>query len=183
MGQPSGRRIEELAERRRNDAVTYPEVGATRTALLPTGYRHDEYTCQIEAPKAFEVAKEGLLSWQAHIGVGARVIPAAFGASETVIVVLAIGPLCVLAPCRIVYVIDERQSFGFGYGSLPGHPEQGEEAFLLDQLGEMSVRFTIRAFSRPAALFVRATSPVSRIIQVRTTKGYVIALKRYVESR
>ena len=34
------------------------------------------------------------------------------------------------APCRVVYVIDEPDIRGFAYGTLPGHPESGEERFV-----------------------------------------------------
>ena len=39
-----------------------------------------------------------------------------------------------LNSCRIVYIVDESGSigrFGFGYGTLPGHVESGEERFLI----------------------------------------------------
>ena len=34
-------------------------------------------------------------------------------------------------PCRVVYVVDEPDRRGFAYGTLPGHPESGEELFLV----------------------------------------------------
>ena len=37
------------------------------------------------------------------------------------IVVVRLGFLP--APCRVVYVVDEPDVRGFGYGTLPGHPE------------------------------------------------------------
>jgi uncharacterized protein (UPF0548 family) len=36
-----------------------------------------------------------------------------------------LGPIRV--PCRVVYVLDEPERRGFAYGTLPGHPESGEE--------------------------------------------------------
>jgi NAD(P)-dependent dehydrogenase (short-subunit alcohol dehydrogenase family) len=38
-----------------------------------------------------------------------------------------------VAPCRVVYVTEEARRFSFAYGTLPGHPEQGEVAFAMDQ--------------------------------------------------
>ncbi|SIP67631.1 hypothetical protein BN9982_740001 [Mycobacterium tuberculosis] len=38
-----------------------------------------------------------------------------------------VGIAFLRAPCRVVYVIDEPDVRGFGYGTLPGHPVSGEE--------------------------------------------------------
>ena len=45
-----------------------------------------------------------------------------------------VGPFRINAPCEVVWVRrpvpgDGPQSAGFGYGTLPGHPVRGEEAF------------------------------------------------------
>lgn len=82
-----------------------------------------------------------------------------------------------VAACRIVYVIDEPGTFGFGYGTLPAHPEQGEEAFTVhrDQHGDVS--FVITAFSRPRHPLARLGGPLTRRIQVATTERYLYALK------
>ena len=37
-------------------------------------------------------------------------------------------------PARVVYVVDEPARRGFAYGTLHGHPESGEEAFLVELL-------------------------------------------------
>jgi uncharacterized protein (UPF0548 family) len=52
--------------------------------------------------------------------------------------------------CRVVYLVDEATRFGFGYGTLPGHPEQGEETFIVETGAEGGFRFKVRAFSRPS---------------------------------
>ncbi len=57
----------------------------------------------------------------------------------------------VKAPVRVVYVIDEPARRGFAYGTLEGHPESGEEAFVVDRTEDGSVWITITAFSRPSA--------------------------------
>ena len=63
--------------------------------------------------------------------------------------------------------------FGFAYGTLPGHPEQGEEAFHVHRDASGVVTVEIVAFSRPASLLARLGSPVARAIQQRTTRSYV----------
>jgi hypothetical protein len=57
---------------------------------------------------------------------------------------IALGPITAIAPCRIVAVVDEPLRFGFAYGTLPGHPESGEEAFIIDNT-DQAVIFQIVA--------------------------------------
>jgi uncharacterized protein (UPF0548 family) len=89
------------------------------------------------------------------------------------------GPAQIIAPCRIVYVIDEPDRFGFGYGTLPGHPECGEESFVVERDGDITV-FRIMSFSRPAGTVARLGAPVARRIQLRFIDRYLDALARYV---
>jgi uncharacterized protein (UPF0548 family) len=72
--------------------------------------------------------------------------------------------------CRIIYVIDEQdresRRFGFGYGTLPVHSEQGEERFLLrwDAKSDQVI-YEITAFSRPNNLLVCLGWPLAVRIQ------------------
>jgi len=166
--------LEAILAAAREASPSYTEVGATRhPGGFPAGYRHDYDELSMVGPKSFEYAKEGLRTWQVHIGAGAEVFPTNLGTGETVIVVLGFGPFQILAPCRIIYVIDEADTFGFAYGTLPGHPETGEEAFTVEREGRTETRFRIRSFSRPAELLVRAGGPVARIVQRRATQHYL----------
>jgi uncharacterized protein (UPF0548 family) len=86
------------------------------------------------------------------------------------------GPVAVSAPVRVIYVVDEPDCRGFAYGTLPGHPERGEEAFLVEQEEDGSVWLTVKAFSRPAHLGWWLVSPVLRVVQARTTARYLRSL-------
>ena len=68
-------------------------------------------------------------------------------------------------PARVVYVVDEPLRKGFAYGTLPGHPESGEEAFIVEYRDDDSVWLTIRAFSRPSSwlFWVRVASASCRV--------------------
>jgi uncharacterized protein (UPF0548 family) len=68
-----------------------------------------------------------------------------------------------------VYTVEEADRRGFAYGTLPGHPESGEEAFTVVLTGTGDVRIRIRAFSRPASLVARAGRPFTRLIQQYAT--------------
>ena len=50
----------------------------------------------------------------------------------------------IATPCRVVYVIDEPSRRGFAYGTLPGHPESGEEAFIVEIDETDEVWFSVR---------------------------------------
>jgi uncharacterized protein (UPF0548 family) len=95
---------------------------------------------------------------------------------DTANLVIPFGPLKVGAPVRVVYVIDRPASKGFGYGTLPGHPESGEEAWILDRSDDGSVWMTIKAFSRPSTRGWWLVYPVLRITQQVITRRYERAL-------
>ncbi|WP_423917476.1 DUF1990 family protein [Frigoribacterium sp. 2-23] len=82
----------------------------------------------------------------------------------------------VSAPVRVVYVIDEPKRKGFAYGTLEGHPESGEESWIVDQTDDGSVWLTIRSFSRPSAFKWRLVSPLLRRSQNIYTRRYLRAL-------
>jgi uncharacterized protein (UPF0548 family) len=78
----------------------------------------------------------------------------------------------------VVYVVDEPDRQGFAYGTLPGHPETGEEAFVIHTHVDGGVYLDLQAFSRPATLLARAGDPLTRLMQQLVTDRYVRALRR-----
>ena len=97
-------------------------------------------------------------------------------AGDTAVLRLRLGPLALRIPVRIVYVIDEAHRRGFGYGTLRGHPESGEEAFVVEWRGDDSVWLEIRAFSRPAHPLLWLGYPVLRLFQEVYTRRDLRAL-------
>jgi uncharacterized protein (UPF0548 family) len=93
--------------------------------------------------------------------------------------VLPVGPLRAIAACRVVYLRDEPNRFGFAYGTLPLHPETGEESFMVERDDDGSVWFRVAAFSRPRELLARLGAPVRRLVQRRVTNGYLNAMKQW----
>jgi len=67
---------------------------------------------------------------------------------------------------------------GFAYGTLPGHPGRGEEAFIIQQHSGGTVSFTIAAFSRPATALAKAAGPAGQAIQRQLTARYLRVLAR-----
>ncbi len=95
---------------------------------------------------------------------------------DTVILMIGIGPFRVSAPCRVIWVIDEPTRKGFAYGTLQGHPECGEEAFIVEKTDDDSVWLTIRTFSRPGTWWTWALYPFTRLVQHLVNRRYFFAL-------
>jgi uncharacterized protein (UPF0548 family) len=130
-------------------------------------------------PEVFERAAERLMTWQVHrdagLGVAASGPRAAPG--TTVRLTLRLGPLRVVAPCRVVGVCAEPTERGFTYRTLPGHPEDGVEHFRVSLAADGTVRATVHAESRPASRLARVGDPVTAALQRRQTDRYLRALR------
>lgn len=178
------------------DVLSYAPVGATRPADFPegapSGCRAYQHRVAIGfGAETFSAAGEMMLAWGIQRRSGMRVeVPTAGGAwreataadrvAEGTIARLRIplGPFRVGAPCRVVYVIEDERVLGFAYGTLPGHPESGEAAFLVELAPEGSVHLMLRAFSRPSNWFYRLGTPLLRAAQWWYVRRYLKALKR-----
>ncbi len=176
--------MQRLVERLLNAEPTYQQVVDTLTGGRPEGFRHDNYQADLgRGPQTFVRAVEGLKTWKAHRLPGVRVFPSAqeIRIGATVVVTLGTPVAALAAPCRIVGIVDEPTRWGFAYGTLPGHPEQGEEAFVVSTSPDETVRFDITAFSRPGDSVVRLSGPIGRGVQRAGTKAYLRALRQFVE--
>lgn len=156
---------------------SYPEVGAT-AGSLPAGYHHLQVERPVgSGPAAFDEAARRLLTWQMHRRAGLAVHTSQdVAAGLGVVLSIRIGLLTIAAPVRIVELIDEPRRRGFAYGTLPGHPETGEERFTVRRDDDDSVVAEIRAFSRPGRWFTRLAGPLGRRLQHTTTQRYLDAL-------
>jgi uncharacterized protein (UPF0548 family) len=175
---PSSEALSKLVEQASGTAPNYPEVGATKNDVMPHGYRHDFYEASLGTNEVtFRSAADALREWQAHRGAGVEVFPQGtpVAASETVVLLIRVMAFWAVAPCRVVYVVNDINRFGFAYGTLPGHPEIGEAAFTVERK-QANASFCIRSFSRPANLLTRAGAPISRRVQTSATQRYIEAL-------
>jgi uncharacterized protein (UPF0548 family) len=182
FGKPTDDDLDRVLTEQRRAELTYAEVGAT-AGVVPVGYRHDTYRIDLgRSDRTFARAVEGLRAWEAHRGAGLRLRPERpdLTAGVTLVLAKALPGLSAIAACRIVSVTDEPGAFGFAYGTLPAHPEQGEEAFLVLREADGNVSFAITAFSRPRHPLARLGGPVTRWIQQDTTRRYLEALKALV---
>lgn len=167
------------AEQLRGAGLTYSEVGFSRLNAVTSGYGNLRRSLEVgTGGERFQQATGTLLGWDMHrrAGLDVRASNQQVVTGAVAVLRLGIGPFGVNAPVRVVYVVDEPRRKGFAYGTLPGHPESGEEAFIVELHDDDAVTFTITVFSRPSSLLTRIGGPISRAIQSRVTNRYLRAV-------
>ena len=169
---------------------SYGNVGASRhNAERPHGYELDHHRVRIgEGVEDFLAGCAALRTWKMFPPTWTRIVPAEAPIQVGEIVVLQVRALGFwwLNAARIVYVIDESapvRRFGFAYGTLPAHVEEGEERFTVELHPDGSVWYDLRAFSRPRFWAVRIAKPVARRLQARFVRASQRALQQAVAAR
>ncbi|MEV5879752.1 DUF1990 domain-containing protein [Streptomyces sp. NPDC052101] len=146
---------------------TYEPVGATRDDLTycPPGFHPLLVRTRLgEGEKLFRRAADAVLTWEMHRALGVGIDAGADRAAPAVDVTVTLAGV-IRAPCRIIWTIDESRRAGWAYGTLEGHPECGEEAFVVDRTGDGTVWLTVAAFSRGAKWYAKAGGPATRGLQ------------------
>ncbi len=176
-----GRRLdatsaERLLDRARATEPTYADVGALLTPDPPAADL-DERRVLGTGPDVFARAVASLRRLDPQRAVFA-VWPVEAGAEvgTTVVVALRLGPVTLPAVDRIVAVLDEPDRWGFAYGTLPGHPEVGEEAFLVERAADGMVTARVTARADVALPGGRLLRPLTVPVQRWAARGYLAAL-------
>ncbi|WP_285240193.1 DUF1990 family protein [Arthrobacter sp. G.S.26] len=165
--------------------LDYPGVGGTEHGVAPAGYHQVLKEVRLGSGQdLYRHVAAGILSWELQRRAGLRVradVPTVRPGAR-VVSGFGVGPFRINAPCEVVWVREavpggSPQSAGFGYGTLPGHPERGEESFevLIDAAGAVHLR--IRAFSKPANWFYTAGAVVAGAAQRYVTARYIEGAK------
>ncbi len=180
---PTDRRLLATRLRQANQPLSYPYRGCTRSDVPPPGYVCDQYRVAVGVgPEAFAAGVAALRRW-AQFPPGWVIVdpPDAAIREGTVVSVAAhvYGAWWVNA-CRVVEVIDEPTRFGFAYGTLLGHVEQGEERFLIEQDADGVVWYGIRAHSRPRYWLTKLMYPLTRMAQKRFGRDSMTTMKAAV---
>ncbi len=182
---PSPERINRFVCESRSLPLSYSPIGIVDTIREDL----DEATAVIGHGKAaFERARAALIAWkQFHIGWVETFPASAAVVSGTVVAVLIrhFG-FWSLNGCRVlcsVGSVDDRERFGFAYGTLTNHAESGEERFevFIDPQTD-DVIYRIRAISWPQAMVARVGQPIVRMLQKRFRRESVAAMKRATSS-
>ncbi len=170
----------------RSEAFSYSEVGATLDAI-PPGYAVNHTRRMLGHGEAvFEVARSGLQSWcQLQLGwVSSWPLDVPMRQGEHVVVIGRALGLWWLNACRIVYVLDERETtrrFGYAHGTLGDHLACGEERFLIEMDDDQIVWLDILAFSRPQIWLAKLGYPYMRRAQRRFGRESAKSMLRFVD--
>lgn len=165
---------------------TYQEVGATRDpAALPLpGYHLLRVRTRLgTGPELLAAAGQRVLDWRMHRAVGVRIETDAPEAAPgtTLTVGLGAGPLRLRAPCEVAWTVRDSHRIGFAYGTLTGHPERGEEAFVVERDEEDgSVWLNVTAFSTPDRWYTRLAGPFGRAFQRAYARRCGVVLRELV---
>ena len=163
---------------------TYPDTGAT-AAIPPVNYVVDHTRVRLGiGNEVFQRAKKSLAGWKQFDLGWLKAAPAdtPIRAGEVVAVAACVLGLWSINAARIVYVVDQPRRFGFAYGTLPGHVEQGEERFLVEQSEDETVWYDIVAFSRPRHILTKIGYPFVRRLQKRFGRESAAAMLRVVQT-
>ncbi|MEO8042504.1 MAG: DUF1990 domain-containing protein [Acidobacteriota bacterium] len=180
---PTKAQIDEFLSTCKVDSFSYDEVGATRGSPPPRYNIDHNRTILGQGDDVFELAKKAVREWKMFDVPGLQL----FYPDTPIEQGRDVAPLAhhlgfySLNSCRIVYVIDEPNTFGFAYGTLTEHAEIGEERFRVEfdrDSGE--VRYDILAFSRPGHLLVELGYPYSRYKQKQFAVASKTAMQRAV---
>jgi uncharacterized protein (UPF0548 family) len=182
---PNAEYLAGVVERVRGEDVTYEQPGGTKSIALPGGYDHLWEAAVVGRGEiGWARSRDALRHWQAHLYAGFTITPADAPIEPGTVIVTSrrVGPVFVVAPCRVIYRTDEEDRFDFALGTLPGHPEHGEEAFHLNRTEQGAVRFEVITFSRPAGLAARLGGSLARGVQAAIVRRYLKGVEAYVNA-
>ncbi|HEY5649928.1 MAG TPA: DUF1990 domain-containing protein [Acidimicrobiia bacterium] len=179
---PTGHRLDRLRAIAENEDLSYTGVGASITGDHPAEYRWHSSERTVAAD--WEAARAAIRNWSGHRSVGGVLAPATPPLTQGATMAFGVRVLGVWATgtCRIVEVIDDDLDFGFSYGTLPHHPERGEEMFAARNNLDGTVTFSVAAFSKPAGLVTTTIGPIGRLIQRAMTKRYLEGFAAFAAS-
>ena len=182
LRRPSADALRELLRDGHSQALTYEPVGLSAQPVAPAGYRMGRYSRAIgQGERVFGIAVEALKRWRVHEGSGLFVVAEGPPAVDAVVAMAAPMPIGFIdVVCRVVDVVDQPDCYGFTYGTLAAHPEQGEESFTVVRDAAGDVKFHVVAVSRPRHPLSRVFAPIARRLQRAATIRYLDAMQAAV---
>jgi uncharacterized protein (UPF0548 family) len=178
LRKPSNETIERFIDTQSGLPFTYSQTSATQTRP-PAGFIVDHNRIRLgEGKKTYSRAVAALRSWKQFDLGWIKIVPPGLPVElgTTVAVLARTLGVWSLSACRIVYMIDEGQKFGFAYGTLPDHVECGEERFTVEWQEDDSVWYDILAFSRPQHPLAKLARPLVRRWQKRFARESLAAM-------
>jgi uncharacterized protein (UPF0548 family) len=96
---------------------------------------------------------------------------------DRVLITASLLGVRIMEPVEVVAVIETAGRVGFAYRTRPGHPVDGEEAFIVHRDGE-EVHFTVRSLTRAAPQQPwRTLYPLLLVAQRLARRRYLRALR------
>jgi uncharacterized protein (UPF0548 family) len=186
LNRPSKVTIESFLAGLESASLTYNPPGITNQ-ITQTPFYFTKDHCRVQLGNGEETYNRAILAlknWQQFNLGWLQVIntntPIVSGA--TVGLLCSYGPLWVLFACRIIYIMNEGgaiHKFGFAYGTLPGHPECGEERFTVEwHQSDNSVWYDILAYSYPGEFLTALGYPLTRALQKKFARESQLAMLR-----
>lgn len=208
LREPTTAEIEKFLADQRQRPFSYPHVGAT-WGRLPRGYFVDHSRVLLgRGSETFERACEAIRQWAMYPRDVVELHPATppLEVGQIAAPLARLLGVWALAACRVVYVVDERDGqhasprradgvsplvlpeertdvhrFGFAYGTVAGHPETGEERFLVEhRLADDTVWYDLLAFSRPNHFLSLLALPRVRTMQKRFGRRSLEQMQRAI---
>ena len=169
-------------ESQQDRPFSYAEVGESRAAA-PPGYNIDHNRIRLgNGRETFTKAIQAIRDWKMFDFDWIEIFPRrpAIKVGAAVAIIVKHFGFYSLNASRIVYTInlnDSAVAYGFAYGTLGEHAEQGEERFTVEyHPGDDAVWFDLFAFSRPRHPLARAGYPLSRFLQRRFAQASLLAM-------
>lgn len=172
VGRPSAAVMQSLVSRAVGQETT--NLPGLLDREMPSGFQRKVWKRRVEHGD-FEVAANAIRQWSGHRAAGITRFPdnPSIAVGETLAVAIPVGPVSISATCRIVKVIDEPDRYGFVYSTLPHHPEDGEESFIVTRQKDGTVDVVVTAVWRPAILANHLCPPMTRYLQNRAINKYL----------
>lgn len=171
---PTEADVRELLDRQPGQPWTYDWPEITREVPAPRpGWQIDQHRVLLgHGAATFAAACEAIRGWKMFPRQMCQVFwPTTRQEPGEVVAVLYFAKtlfLWMLFPARVVYCIDETRRCGFAYGTLPEHPERGEERFLVEwDRADDTVWYDLMAISRPGHWLARVGYPYARYEQAK----------------
>ena len=184
LRKPSIRAIEAFLASQQKEKFAYSEVGATRSQI-PSGYKVDHNRVRVgRGTEVYRRAGELLSNWRMSELGWVKAFPerAAIEPGVTVAVLAHHFGFWSLNASRIIYVLREERRFGFAYGTLHDHVEQGEERFSIEWAADDWVWYDIFAFSRPRQWQANLARPISRMLQKRFARDSMTVMSAAIRN-
>jgi len=182
---PTDTEIRSFISAQQQSNFSYGPLEITR-GEAPSGYNVDHNRILLgSGAQVFSAAEAAIEQWKMFDFDWVRLCfdSTPIEAGATVAVIVKHLGFWSMNACRIVYVIDEAERYGFAYGTLAEHAERGEERFMVEWNREDdTVWYDLLAISKPG-LIASLGYPLTRALQKRFAQDSKKAMQQAMSPR